>query len=270
MKNRFRIFVIIPGMVLAALLFMGGGQPIGEAPVKADAATLKRGKLIFNGVCATCHGKDGSGDGPLAANLLIKPRDFTQGLFKNRSTATGQLPTDYDIYRNVTSGIHNSAMPPFQTFAAADRWAVVQYVKTFSKRFDDPNEYPLTVLTMGTPTPSTAQSLARGRDVYVKVQCWKCHGASGEGNGPSANTLKDEWGHKTRAVDLTNVSDYHFATNVMDVFRIFSTGLNGTPMPSFQDVLSESERWDLANYVWSLSHDDEYQDGRTLQQISTP
>ena len=38
-----------------------------------------------------------------------------------------------------------------------------------------------------------------------------------------------------------------------DIFRTLSTGLSGTPMPSFRVSLSEDDRWALAYYVVSLS-----------------
>ena len=242
-------------------------QGENDKPSIANPAVLERGKLMYNTACSPCHGSDGAGDGPIAFNLKTKPRDFTKGVFKNRSTASGQLPTDYDLYRNVTSGFHNTAMPAFQYMSPKDRWALVQYIKTFSNRFSDSTQYPLEVITIGQPPPPSLASLEKGRGMYIKMGCWKCHGISGEGDGPSSGTQVDDFDNPIKTTDLTNPSEYKFARSVIDIYRIFSTGLNGTPMPSYVDAANEEERWHLANYVWSLQNKDQYQDGKELKDI---
>ena len=42
-----------------------------------------------------------------------------------------------------------------------------------------------------------------------------------------------------------------------DIYRTFSTGVNGTPMPSYADSLSIDDRWHLVNYIHSLGDGDE-------------
>src|SRR4051812_44868448 len=46
-------------------------SPAGGAGGKSQA------ELMFGTVCATCHGADGSGNGPAAASLNPKPRNYT-------------------------------------------------------------------------------------------------------------------------------------------------------------------------------------------------
>jgi mono/diheme cytochrome c family protein len=235
----------------------------------ATQAVLVRGKLMFNFSCAPCHGKEGKGDGPLAANLNNTPDDLTTGFFHNRSTAFGQLPTDYDIYRTITSGIHNTAMPLFQQMLPEDRGAVVQYIKTLSPFFSDSTQYPLTIVRIGEPIQSNLHSLKEGRRIYLETGCANCHGMRGRGDGPNktqpmagllAGMHIDEADTNIKPTDLTNPSEYAFARSVADVCRILATGLNVAAMPSFAKRLSEEERWNLANYVWALQNADQYQD----------
>jgi hypothetical protein len=84
----------------------------------------------------------------------------------------------------------------------------------------------------------------------------RCHGEAGRGEGPSAPTLKDDLGHPIRAADLTYRWTFRGGPRREDVFRTFSTGLNGTPMPSFFDSVSEADRWALTDYVYSLGDGD--------------
>lgn len=238
------------------------GSEIYAPTSPAPADVLARGKEMFYVSCAPCHGIDGMGDGPIAANLQIKPRDFTRGIYMNRSTASGELPTDYDIFRTITRGLHDTPMPSFAQMRPEDRWAIVQFIKTFSPRFTDSTEYPLDVINVGTEILPSPQSLARGRQIFIQMQCANCHGINGEGNGPSANTLSDDFGNQIIPTNLTNSSDYKFARNMLDVFRIFSTGLNGTPMPSYEQSVSDTDRWNLTNYVWSLQNTDQYMDSQ--------
>ena len=84
----------------------------------------------------------------------------------------------------------------------------------------------------------------------------RCHGETGRGEGPSAPTLKDDLGHPIRAADLTYRWTFRGGPRREDIFRTFSTGLNGTPMPSFFDSVAEADRWALTDYVHSLGDGD--------------
>ena len=260
MRNRFTYCItsgISAALISGIFIF---SVPASSSRLSSDQDTnmLLRGKRIFEISCAPCHGKTGKGNGPLAANTNNFPRDLTTGVYKNRSTASGQLPTDYDLYRTVTIGIHNSVMPGFRQISPAGRWAVVQFIKTLSDRFADSLEYPLDTVMIGNPVISSPRSLSQGRKIYLEMKCADCHGVSGKGDGTAAFSQVTDAGKPVPTTDLTSYSHYKFCRNVQDVYRIFSTGLNGVPMPSYKDILSEKDRWDLANYVWALHTTDQY------------
>ncbi|MFI5264315.1 MAG: c-type cytochrome, partial [Candidatus Kapaibacterium sp.] len=87
-----------------------------------------------------------------------------------------------------------------------------------------------------------------------QIQCAKCHGETGIGNGPSANELKDTWENQIKAADLTYKWEFKNGHSATDIYRTFNAGLNGTPMPSFKDIFtSDEDRWALVAYVLSLS-----------------
>jgi len=209
---------------------------------------------VYDIACATCHGLDGRGNGPIAANLLTRPRDFTKAVYKSRSTASGQLPTDRDLDRALMTGVHASTMPGFARMNPHDCEALIEYIKSFSSRFSDSTEYPLEVLQFGPQIPASIMSIERGREVYLKMQCDNCHGTLGGGDGVSSQIQHDDFGDHVHTTDLTNPSDYKFARTVQDVYRIFSTGMNGVAMPSYASTIQDTDRWNLANYVWGLGH----------------
>src|SRR5580698_9271059 len=74
----------------------------------------KQGKLLYQRYCIFCHGVDGDGAGDSAAYLDPKPRDFTKATFKCRSTPSGSLPLDADLYDTISRGIHASGMPSWK------------------------------------------------------------------------------------------------------------------------------------------------------------
>ena len=81
----------------------------------------------------------------------------------------------------------------------------------------------------------------------------KCHGDLGRGDGPSAPTLTDDLGQPIRAANLTQSWTFRGGSSREDIFRTMTTGLNGTPMPSFVDSLSTEQRWAITDYIVSLS-----------------
>lgn len=243
---------------LSALIFMAffGSLPVSAdteypKPPPADAKTLARGKKMYNYVCAPCHGKSGRGDGPVSATVRVKPRDFTRGLFKFRSTASGQLPTVEDLYQSIISGFHTTAMPTFQHLKPEDIYAIARYIMTFSPRFNDDSEYPLTIIDIPEPIPLTTESLRIGRKLYVKMQCHKCHGVSGRGDGPSAANLKDEWGNRLYMPDFP-AGKVKRVKSPTDIYKLLATGMVGGSMPSFRSAMTPEELWHLSNYVYGL------------------
>ena len=101
--------------------------------------------------------------------------------------------------------------------------------------------------------PSTPDGVQRGAAAYEKLQCGKCHGTDGRGTGAAATTFEDDWRQPLRAADLTEPWTFHGGSTSADVFMRFRAGMSGTPMPSFKDAATDTEMWDLANYVVSLA-----------------
>jgi hypothetical protein len=86
---------------------------------------LQRRKAAFPRYCNGCHGVRGDGKGTLAPYLDPKPRDYTMGIFKCRSTPTGTLPTDEDLYNTMTRGFVTAAMPPWAPLPPQTRMDIV-------------------------------------------------------------------------------------------------------------------------------------------------
>ena len=211
------------------------------------------GERIYRENCAACHGDKGDGKGPQAGKLKTKPRDFTGGIYKFRSTPSGSLPLDQDIFRSVTRGVRGTSMLAQLHLSEQERWAVVRYLKTFSKRFNEEKPGQAVVVP---PAPSAkAKLVALGRSMYEEAGCAQCHGSPGRGEGPSVKGLRDDWGNPIAPPDLT-LKPFKSGTNPEDLYRTLSTGLNGTPMPSYADALSANERWALVSYILSIATHD--------------
>jgi cytochrome c oxidase cbb3-type subunit 2 len=211
---------------------------------------VTRGKVVYARRCVGCHGDKGDGNGPMATFLDPRPRDFTLGVFKFRTTPSGSLPTDGDLYRTLTRGVRWTAMPTWHELPDKDRIAVISFIKTFSSRFEE--EKPEPAIQIGEPPRPTAGLLARGKDLYAQAKCGQCHGENGKGDGPSAHELTDDLKFRIRPADFTK-GQFKGGADVRDIYRAMSTGLDGTPMPSFADTMKEDERWAISYYVLSFS-----------------
>jgi DMSO reductase family type II enzyme heme b subunit len=228
-------------------------------PAKPSDDQLAMGEKVYFKKCVWCHGPEGAGDGPGALRLWPRPRNFNQGTFKIRTTASGELPTDDDLFLTVTNGLPGSAMPAWDGILTEEqRRAVVAFVKTKliqDRNFQDTEFEEFHILKLEGQVPSSSESIERGREVFNTTgKCVQCHGNEGRGNGNL--TQKDDWGFPIFPANLHQCWNFRGnrrdAYNPANVFREVSTGLNGTPMPSFVDVLSVDQRWDVANFVISL------------------
>jgi DMSO reductase family type II enzyme heme b subunit len=226
-------------------------EAVPPTPVATDVAA---GKALYDRHCAQCHGEEGKGDGPAADRVYPRPRDFSLAIFKVRSTLSGQLPTDHDLFRVISDGLPGTSMPPWRKYLSeADRWQLVHFVKSLDTLGLFKDEPPKAQVMIGTPPKVTPDLIARGRDLYDSKKCWQCHGKLGRGDGPSSTGLKDEWGHAIRPVNFTKGWRFRGGDRIEDIYRTFTTGFNGTPMPSFVDAIpAASDRWALAAYVKCL------------------
>ncbi len=240
--NRWRIVQSL--FVSLCLLGLGEVSAQQKPPETSDSAA--KGKEIYTQRCWFCHGVDGDGNGPVADYLDPRPRDFTLAVYKLRTTQSGEVPLDEDLFRTISRGIPGTAMQGFENILTEEeRRQVIAFIKTFAADFFEEPPLPAEI------GPERG-SLEKGKEVYQRAKCWECHGQEGRGEGPSAGKLKDDWGFPILPFDLTKGWRYKGGTTVKDIFTRFTTGINGTPMPSFTDTITEEDRWHLAAYVRSL------------------
>ncbi len=227
------------------------GPRAAEAQAAGDVA---RGKQVYEARCALCHGVSGKGDGPAAERLLPKPRDFTAGKYKIRSTPSGQLPTDQDLFDVISRGMPGTSMPAWaQALPDKDRWALVAYVKSFAEGFKGAKAEPA---KLPGEVGSSEASITRGKEMFEAIECNKCHGPAGRGDPAPGSDLKDDWGHPVRPANLYKPWTFRGGPARKDVAARLGTGLMGTPMPTFIDSVEKPEDiWHLANYVRSLAPD---------------
>lgn len=253
---------------IAELLFLASfvlGAP--------EARGESRAERIYRENCAVCHGLKGDGKGPDAGRLRSRPRDFASGIYKFRSTPTGALPLDSDLYRTLSRGIPRTGMIPQTHLSEDDRWLAIEHTKRFSDRFvlENPAE-PVTI----PPAPADLASLAgEGEKLFRDAGCAVCHGESGRGDGHAAPELKDSWDRPIRASDLT-VRPLKSGDRPADLYRTLATGLDGTPMPSYFDALSPRELWALVARIEELgvravpTADEDERTGRLIEMRGWP
>jgi cytochrome c oxidase cbb3-type subunit 2 len=223
---------------------------VSAMAIPQTEAQVARGKRVYERRCAGCHGVEGDGNGAVATFLDPRPRNFTLGSFKFRTTPSGSLPTDGDLYRTLTRGVRWTAMPTWHELPEKDRLAVITYIKTFSSRWKE--ERPEPPIVIAEPPKATPELLARGKGLYTQAKCFQCHGEGGRGDGPSAGELRDDLRFPIRPADFTR-GQFKGGSDVRDIYRAMTTGLDGTPMPSYADSMTDDERWAISYYVLSFS-----------------
>ncbi len=233
-------------------------------PSPPDDALVRHGRFVFEKNCLPCHGARGDGTGELGTNSIPRPRDFTTGIFKFRSTPSGSLPVDDDLTATIRRGLTGTAMPSFATLPERDIRAAVAYVKTFSPRWNDPRNYSPPVALPRVPAwfsdeEELAARMEKGRTLFQNT-CAPCHGLDGAGGGATATNFNDSWGQPLSPSNL-RLSQLRCGGELRDIYRVLVTGLNGTPMPSFADGTTEEQRWELVAYIEKLRREHRRQFG---------
>jgi mono/diheme cytochrome c family protein len=268
-------------LALTAASLLGGcvqrhfKEPVTLGGVKVEAATLNLGRDTYLQYCRACHGVNGDGKGPASKGLRPPPRDFRQGTYKFVAVESGSLPNDDDFKRIVRRGLDGTAMLPWDI---SDRRleAVVQYIKTFSPRWTDPQEEkgkPIVAPEDPFGPAREAAAVALGKKLYHGLaQCLSCHpayatypeiytaGVELTGVGRTdldakiyTPELKDsDYGVKIYPPDFT-FHRIRSGTDLADLYRTIAAGIGGTAMPTWEGSLPDEQLWALAYYVRSLA-----------------
>ncbi len=243
---------------------------------------LKQGSAVYKQYCQQCHGVTGDGNGPQAAYLIPKPRDYRKGMFKFTSTIYGSKPLREDILRTIRRGIMGTSMPSFDLLAPQDLEAVTDYVLALTHRgeleallaeaaefdgkidaaavpgmvqgiLDQWKEARVNVVNPRAPMPTlTDAHVKAGKDLFLSIGCNKCHGDEGRGEVTDA-LPNDSWGNPNKAADIT-AGMLRGGTDPLDVYRRIEAGINGTSMPAFRSQFENEpgKIWDLVAYVMSI------------------
>jgi len=276
---------------LATLLAEASDEWFGEDSAAlresgiVDLDRLESGRRVYEQNCSGCHGDSGDGAGPAARFLWPRPRIFRRGVFKFTSTESGGKPLRGDLYQVVTNGLAGASMPGFPLLPEEFRWDVVEYVRYLSMRGEfehsmldsaydeeeepDAEEWAEIIYERWDPdalravypnVPETARdadSVERGRELFLDTEltaCSACHGDTGRGDGPTSDSYEDDWGYGIRPRDFT-AGVFRAGNRPEDLWRSIATGINGTPMGSFQGNLTGEQIWDVVHYVQHLASD---------------
>jgi mono/diheme cytochrome c family protein len=227
-----------------------------KLPTRSDVpeSRLKHGQRVYQQHCVQCHGVNGDGQGPAATAMYPRPRDYRLGKFKFTSTTYGSKPLREDLVRTVRRGARGTSMPSFALLPDEEVEAVVDYVTALAQRGELERELALTAEAFEEVDAEMFES--ESIPFLAKIGCAKCHGEDGRGQTPEnlAGERKDDWGHVTRAADLTS-GMLHGGQEPMDIYRRIYGGINGTPMPQFANVLQSEPQtiWNLVAYVQYLT-----------------
>ncbi|MDQ3346850.1 MAG: c-type cytochrome, partial [Acidobacteriota bacterium] len=239
-------------VLIASLCAAVTGSARAAAQDVGTDAQRESGKQLYLKFCSQCHGEKGDGEGYATPHLNPRPRDFTTGKFKVRSTPNGALPAHQDIVNIIRKGMPYTSMPAFTAFSDQEVSDLAYFITTFSPDFSNPENAPKSVPLPSAPSASN-ESIELGKKLYDETGCVKCHGTVGRGDGPSAPTLVDDLGHPLRPADLAQSWTFRGGSSREDIFRTMTTGFNGTPMPGFLDAQTPEQRWAITDYIVSLS-----------------
>lgn len=254
-RHRVPLLIIISFFLTVSAPAQAANSVKAPLPV---AEMMQRGKVVYQNYCIGCHGAKGNGKGAAAYGLFPKPRDFTRGVFKFRSTPSGHLPTDEDLYRTIRQGVYGVSMPAYKLMPTPEILSVIQYIKTFSSAWEKQPDVP--EIEHIPPLPKwfgdeqkRKAKAEEGKTLYTQF-CVACHGVSGKGDGFAMANLKDEWNEKIYPADLRKPF-IKSGRNLSDIYKSMVTGISGSPMPSYKDAATEEQLWAIVAYIDQLRRD---------------
>jgi mono/diheme cytochrome c family protein len=235
-------------------------EPIPWPPGSDLGPGAPLGQRVYARHCAVCHGPAGRGNGPAAPSLHPRPRDFTGGVFKLKSTPGASAPTLGDVRETIKHGMPGTSMPGWHDILSdSEIDAVADYI-----RYLGPHKaWAAEGRTGFSPELMTTASVERGRELYVELGCPSCHGKQGRGDGSSAKELKDVWRQPDPPRDLTAPWTFRGGSGADALYTRLALGVSGTPMPSYSDVADAQQIASVVAYIRSIARSPAWEAGGT-------
>jgi mono/diheme cytochrome c family protein len=223
-----------PVLILAGMLALAPGEAAsGEARLYRDH-------------CAVCHGAEGRGDGPAAGMLSPRPRDFTLGRYKFRSTPAGPPPGVEDVARTIRVGLPGTSMPGYAVLLAPDEIErLARHVLGFA-----PPASPGSRAGVASAPLRTGPVRQSGRALYAAAGCGQCHGE--DGRGGQWSPPREGPGRERGPADLTEPWAFRGGSDEESIARRILHGIDGSAMPAHAGSLSPDEAREIARHVRSL------------------
>src|SRR3954453_15063632 len=134
---------------IAVLIALSCGVPIenvsAQAPEVGTEAQRDAGKTLYLKYCSQCHGEKGDGEGYASVHLRPRPRNFTTGKFKIRTTPNGALPTHQDLVNVIRRGMPYTSMPAGPAPSDQQVSDIAYFITTFSPDFAKAENVPQSV-----------------------------------------------------------------------------------------------------------------------------
>jgi len=169
------LFAAAGGVLLVSLYAVPAGLVRAAAPDVGTDAQRESGKKLYLKNCSQCHGDKGDGEGYAAVHLRPRPRNFTTGKFKIRTTPNGALPTHQDLINVIRRGMPYTSMPAWPNFSDQEVSDIAYFLTTFSAEFTNPENVP-TPVSLPSGSKATKDSVESGKKLYEETGCGKCHG----------------------------------------------------------------------------------------------
>lgn len=249
--------------------------------VYAQAVEPPHPSRTYLNFCASCHGDRGDGLGKAARFLFPKPRSFISNPIQF-ATAENRVASADDIKKTILDGVPNSSMTGWKTLTAEQLDTLVQDVVNL-RRYGAQKRYldlllssgeitnPLSTEVLTAPQKDELKSyllketepnstwkspmltglnpsVERGKVLYRKQNCHKCHGD--DYRGSYGIDLSGEYGFPAFARDLVE-EPYKYGDTTGDIMRVLRLGVPGTKMPASM-TLSTEQLADLAAFIETI------------------
>ncbi len=192
---------------------------IRTASVASDSL-IARGRELFRGNCIACHGESGMGDGPSAATLNPKPRNFHSLSGWTNGSKVSQ------IYRTLEEGIVKNGMASYNYLPPVDRFALAHFIRTLSP--GQPVDSPEDLEAL-----ESAYQLSKGKAVPGQIPLKKAEEILVREGAPEAARAK-KFG-ESLAVDGGPAAGL-LRRNASSLERVAVTTL-GAPLPGLEEFI---------------------------------